>query len=502
MSYSPIDPTVLTGVLNNQGTQATSALQSQQVQLAQSGTSIAGTTNLYLANGNAIATVIMNDQGTLATNATLQSVMNSLGTVATADATAHVTNTFGSTGTRASATLSTWMALNPDAASTDSFGRLRVSNPDYRFDGQLVYTAGSDVWDSWVSSGGTITYDRTDRLVQITATAGGTAVFQSHYHAPYTPGRSQLAFTTFEMGTTPGYLAMRRAGYFDGTNGVCIEQNWDGNYLNLLSSTTNGNQRVAQANWNIDPMLGSGPSGLALDLSQIQIFGVSLQALYIGRVICGFDIDGNFWPIHTFTHANKQTAPYIAQASLPVRYEVRSTGTNVISMKPVCASVMSEGGGALVDIPGRTFQQAAPSVTVSTRRPLLSVRVRELFNQIPCNGLILPMAVSTRNNTNDILVEIVRNGVLNTPVWIYEDVGASIAEYDTSATTITGGSPLWSGYSLTSQGLTTPITNNMLSRLVVAYSHLLGQADTLSIVATAVSGNAATVCNMTWKEIR
>jgi hypothetical protein len=42
----------------------------------------------------------------------------------------------------------------------------------------------------------------------------------------------------------------------------------------------------------------------------------------------------------------------------------------------------------------------------------------------------------------------------------------------------------------------------MLSRLVVAYSHLLGQGDVLSIVATAVSGNAATVCNMTWKEIR
>ena len=534
MSYSPIDPTVLTGVLNNQGTQATSALQQTQVSLAQNGTSTTtvvmngqgtlatstnqNTTNALLQNGTATATVIMNAQGTLASsvnqqtgNSTLQIIMNSLGTLATStqagsivsDASlANVTNTFGPTGTHAAANLATEISLNPDAASTDSFGRLRVSNADYRFDGQLVYTAGSDVWDTWFSTGGTVTYDRTDRLVQLTATANGTSIFQSHYHAPYTPGRSQLSFTTFTAGTTPGYAAMRRVGYFDGTNGICLEQNWDGNYLNLLSSTNNGTQRIAQANWNIDTMLGNGRSGLTLDLTKTQIFGVSMQALYVGRVVVGFDIDGNFWPIHAFTHANKISAPYIAQASLPVRYEVRSSGSNVVTMKGICASVISEGGGPLVDIPGRTFTQSAPTATVSTRRPLLSIRVRELFNQIPCNGLVLPQAVSTRNNTNDILVEIVRNGVLATPVWIYEDVGASIVEYDTSATTITGGSPIWSGYSLTSQGLSTPLTNNMLSRLVVAYSHLLGQGDILSIVATSVSGNAATVCNMTWKEIR
>lgn len=74
MAYTPLDPTVLTGVLNNQGTQATSANQVVHTGL--------------LTTGNAVATVIMNDQGTLAsavqqayTNSLLQSIYAQAGTV-------------------------------------------------------------------------------------------------------------------------------------------------------------------------------------------------------------------------------------------------------------------------------------------------------------------------------------------------------------------------------------------------------------------------------------
>lgn len=61
MSYSPINPTVLTTVLNNQGTLASAVNQQTALALAQ--------------NGIAIAAAIMNQQGTQANEATLVSVL-------------------------------------------------------------------------------------------------------------------------------------------------------------------------------------------------------------------------------------------------------------------------------------------------------------------------------------------------------------------------------------------------------------------------------------------
>ena len=247
MAYIPLDPAVTSALINSQGTLATQATQSEQLRVAQNGTVIAQvtmnntgtlatatnqTSQIALAqNGTSIALVTMNNQGTLATVANqsnqitlaqngtsiAQVIMNNTGTLAKettltalrSDA-AQTHNTYGATGTHASRTVAASIALNPDAASTDAFGRLRVSDPDYRFDGQLVYQINTDQWDTWFSTGGTITHDRTDRLAELVAPANGTAVFQSHYSAPYTPGSSQLAFTTFVAGTTPGYLGMRR----------------------------------------------------------------------------------------------------------------------------------------------------------------------------------------------------------------------------------------------------------------------------------------------------
>jgi len=79
MSYTPIDSTVLTGVLNNQGTQATSALQT--LILNNQGTQA---TSALQTTGNSTATVVMNSQGTQATEATQANIYNALGTLAVA----------------------------------------------------------------------------------------------------------------------------------------------------------------------------------------------------------------------------------------------------------------------------------------------------------------------------------------------------------------------------------------------------------------------------------
>lgn len=44
------------------------------------------------------------------------------------------------------------------AQNVDAFSRLRVSTPGYRFDSQLTYQIDSDLWDTALTGGATISW--------------------------------------------------------------------------------------------------------------------------------------------------------------------------------------------------------------------------------------------------------------------------------------------------------------------------------------------------------
>lgn len=385
----------------------------------------------------------------------------------------------------------------------DMFGRVRTSDPGFRFDSQFTYQVDADLWDSSVS-GGSVTHSATNRLATLTANASGTntAIIQSHYFAPYTPGRSQLAFITFTLGATPGTGAYRRVGYFDGVNGVYLEHTASGLTLRIITGTGAGNDSVAQASWNFDPMDGTGPSGITLDPTKAQILVVGLQALYNGAVGVGFDIGGKIIPVHVFAHANVEAYPYIQYASLPVRYEVGTTSA-AVSMDAICASVISEGGEPLSDVSGRTFSASNGTTTigVTTRRPVLSIRAKQQLNSINNVGLLAPIECSALVTTNNAYVELVRNGTLTGASFASVST-LSLAESDVAATAISGGQVVASFNIPASAQTRAQADKGLLGKLLLSYSHLLSTADTLSVVATSHTGTANVSAGIGWKEIR
>jgi hypothetical protein len=532
----------LSAVLNDMGTLATAAGQAATNNLLTVIMNDQGTQGTTLAYTAAAATATMNNQGTLATSAnqaaqlvTATAILNNQGTQATSanqvttnaylltlateaplqataanqlallNQQAAVIRTYGASGTLPTNVSSVIMGLDPSAVSSDAFGRLRVSTPDYRFDGQLTYGIPGDAWDQAWNSTGTVTWDSTNHMAKVTCAANGTSVMQSHQCGPYSPGRSQLISLSFILGSTPPYNTARRVGYYDSTsgNGVYLEQTPYVVDLTLASSTGLGNQVVNQSAWNIDRLDGTGPSGITFNPANAQIMTISMQALYSGRVLVGFDINGILWPVHQFTCANLYAYPYIANANLPVHFEARSTGTNTTSVYGICSSIVSEGGGSLSQIPARTFSVGqASSTAVTTRRPVLSIQPVKSFNGVPNTAVILPSTLSCYSNTV-VYLEVVRNGVLTGASFNSVDSANSVANYDTAATAISGGSTLFSTLAGGgAQANTTPITSNLLDRLVIAYSQLTGTADTLSLVVTSTAGSAATYASLTWKELR
>jgi hypothetical protein len=402
------------------------------------------------------------------------------------------------------------LPLTLPATSTDAFSRLRVSAPGYRFDSQLTYGIDSDLWDSLASGTGVAAaFSATERWASLVVNAGvGSSKLQSHYYAPYTPGRGQLAFVTFLFGSTPGTGAVRKAGYYDGTNGVYLEQAASGVSLVLSSGTSKGNESVAQASWNIDT-LGAGalnPSGKTLDLTKMQILVVQMQALYVGRLTLAFDIGGEIIPVHAFDCANEEAFPYIQEASLPVYYEAASSSA-AVTMRAVCASVISEGGNDLQNMAGREFaaDMGVTELSVGTTElPLISIQAAAQLNGVNQHAVIIPIGIDVSVATEPIVVRVRRNATLTGASFAAVSATESVMNKDTAATAVTGGRVIESFYLPASNSIRSTAERGLSGKTVLAYRHLATAAgDILTVTAQATaSAGASVLASVKWKEIR
>lgn len=393
-----------------------------------------------------------------------------------------------------------------DSAAQDAFGRLRTSDPVTLFAAQFQYDLQPLMWESALTATGTATHLPNESSVRMRVAASGDKVIrQSRMYTRYRPGKSLLVALTTVVGTETENVR-KRLGYFDAENGIFLEQNGIVDTALVRRTFTSGSavdNRIVQADWNVDPFDGTGPSGITLDFTKAQILMMDLQWLGVGRVRVGFDINGVFWTAHQFLNANNLSTVYMTTANLPIRYEIEATGaiagnTDLIQ---ICSMVASEGGFEHeLGIP-RSRGSNTP-ISVTTRRPILSIRPKATFNSIVNRGLIIPEGVSLTAATNEAYWELVYGGtVATTPSWT--SVGTnSIVEYDVGATTITGGDVIASGFVINaSSGNRTIFNENILSRIPLVLDIAGANPVVLSLVATSFTGTSSVTSEISWREL-
>ncbi len=85
--------------------------------------------------------------------------------------------------------------------------------------------------------------------------------------------------------------------------------------------------KVAQADWNLDPCNGTGPSGYNIDIGKMQMIGI--QHTWYGAGFIDFMLrgpDGNYVFAHRFRNSNVNAEAYMRTGNQPVRYEVVNEG--------------------------------------------------------------------------------------------------------------------------------------------------------------------------------
>lgn len=234
--------------------------------------------------------------------------------------------------------------------SLDAFYRLRISNPQTIFDSKQLADSQPLFWDdAETSGGGTATAFNTNQAstsISVGNTTAGTRVRQTFRHFNYQHGKSQLIIMTAVVGTAATGIT-RRLGLFNANNGIFWEQTSAG--MGVVVRTYTGgsasNNRIAQADWNLDTMDGNGPSGLTLNYAKTLIYFMDFEWLGVGTVRFGVFVNGIPYYVHAFHHSNINTLVYMSTPNLPLRYEIVNGGTGAAaSLVHICTTVITEGG--------------------------------------------------------------------------------------------------------------------------------------------------------------
>lgn len=347
-----------------------------------------------------------------------------------------------------------------DSGSLDAFGRWRVSGPTTLFDGKVGPGDGNLVFSN-VTNNGTITYTTNNQaacaIMTVNAGAVGGCVRQSYKRFPYLPGKSQEVIVTFVFGAATGGIR-RQTGYYDDENGIYLQQ-WGSTVSIVKRSKVTGtvvNTEIAQDDWNLDPLNGTGPSGLTLNLAKVNILVIDLEWLGVGRVRVGFNIDGQTYYVHQFLHANSIESVYMSTATLPIRYFIENTGIGIEStLTAICSTVISEGGTEPIGRPYGINAGAAISGTTGNVYGVLGLRMKTTSREA-----IYPESFSIiGTSVNDYFAWYLwRNPTLAAGTWAaVADSGCEKMTGNASTTVnVSTGTVLLSGVGLSQQEIRIP----------------------------------------------
>ena len=405
-----------------------------------------------------------------------------------------------------SGTTSSNIAAFP-STSTDAFGRLRVSEPFTMFDSSFRY-GDNQLWSTATATGGTTTYNTAQGLMNlnVTTASGSSVRRQTTKVFSYQPGKSLLVMKTFVFAAPKANLN-QKDGYYNAENGYYLEQDGLTTYFVERSAVSGAvtNTRVAQANWNVDPMDGTGPSGITLDISKAQILWMDLEWLGVGTVQMGFVINRTFYICHVWDHANLITSTYITTASLPLSCEITNTGatTSTSTLKQICSTVISEGGYALAGIQqsvGTPITAAKTLTTAGTFYPIVSLRLKT--NRLDAVAILTAISVQGTGNNHVFRWEVRASGDTTGGSWVSAGANSSI-EYNLTGTAYTGGRILAAGYTSSSNQGTPSI--NILKEALFANQlerdPFTATPYELTIVVAGGSGGTSCYASLDWEEV-
>jgi hypothetical protein len=238
-------------------------------------------------------------------------------------------------------------------------------------------------------------------------------------------------------------------------------------------------------------MNGSGPSGVTLDFSDVQILVIDFEWLGVGSARLGFVINGQIIYAHRFDCANVNQAVYMSTPNLPVRWEIEGLAglVGTANVACICASVNSEGGIEATGSPFGVYSPRSTNVANNGRTTLLSIRHRTGFERVT----IIPTQVGPITAGNGASQwELVYNPTFTVaPAWA---TSRGFCDIDTPAVAAAAGQADPASGTVVAAGVFSQnngaVELNFRDTTLTLGSDVAGVSDVISLVVTNVSGGA------------
>lgn len=212
-----------------------------------------------------------------------------------------------------------------------------------------------------------------------------------------------------------------------------------------------GTLLIPQASFNVDPLNGTGPSGFVFVPSNLNTFRLSYA--WYGTVLLRYQIlgsDGNWITFHEQLQVNNQV---IANGPAFFKPDLHMTMTQTALAAGVDDQLFTTGWRAGVIRSGETnaatrlyaFDTIKTSV-VGTETYMFTIQNATTFNGV-FNTLMIRLlrlgGANALDNTTPTILRCYKNSTLTGAVFADIDLGLSVVEADTSATSFSGGNLLW-----------------------------------------------------------
>jgi hypothetical protein len=382
--------------------------------------------------------------------------------------------------------------------------RLKTAPFQTVFFNTFQYGKETDVWDERLVGIATATWNQysSNVTMQVGVTTGSKVIRQTKNVMRYIPGRPATLAFAIRL-DTPQVGIRRRFGLFDDNNGAYFEDN-GGTYSYVIRTSTSGittEIRVGRDDWNGEKFDGNGWTGVTADPTKQQMISISYEWYGAGTVDFSWLMEGETVKSHTFYNSNNLDKVWCSTPFLPIRLELENVtgvaGTHY--MYQGSNSLIQDGN---VDKLGTLLSQSngITGTTMSlanTFYPIVSLRLKS--TALNAVMLLRSLQAVTNDNTN-VYWKLLQNATLTNPVWTNHADVDSFIQYDTSATALSNGRDILSGFVVS--GGSTLIEIDRLADLQLSRSGIGTISDTFTLACASPNVNKTALAVLNWIEQR
>jgi hypothetical protein len=303
---------------------------------------------------------------------------------------------------------------------------------------------------------------------------------------------------------------LSRVGYYSDNNGAFFQH--DGTTLAVggRSDVTGSpvDTIINRNSWNIDKMDGTGISGINIDETKIQQYVIEAQGLSGGLIRFGFNVNGSLYFCHQVYTYNVSAVACPLSDCQPLRFEIRNTGTSAstTTLRQFKAALLTGGMANILGQPRNSFTATRGTSTKNvgtTIVPLLSLRAAATFKSKTSRILIAPTSVGVFSLDNSIQFLAYKNVTLTGANWTNVATNISGAQYDITATALSGGTLLGTGFLADTifKASGTSTEDGTIFKNMFITNNYAGVSDVFTIAAKSFGSTASVTAYINFKEI-